>query len=78
VAGAGGPVERAYTDIETSQGAFDYGPLGLGADPFEVIAREALAAGIGVHGAVGAAESHLFPARELTAFAVAWMEERFG
>jgi aminoglycoside N3'-acetyltransferase len=44
----------------------------------EAIARAALAAGIGVRGRVGRAESHLFPARELTAFAVAWLEERFG
>ena len=28
--------------------------------------------------AVGAAECHLFPARELTEFAVAWIEARFG
>ena len=71
-------VERAYTDIETSEGAFPYEQLDLGADSFEVIAAAALAAGIGVRGGVGASRSHLFPARELTAFAVAWMEERFG
>jgi aminoglycoside 3-N-acetyltransferase len=43
-----------------------------------VIARAALAAGIGVRGQVGQADSHLFPARELTGFAVSWIEERFG
>ena len=39
---------------------------------------DALAAGVGERGVVGAAECHLFPARELTEFAVAWIEERFG
>ena len=29
-------------------------------------------------GRVGAADSYLFDAKELTAFAVAWLEERFG
>ncbi len=65
--------EREYTDIETSEGAFDYAALELGADSFEVIAREALAAGIGT----GDGVSHLFPAPELLRFGVAWMEERF-
>jgi aminoglycoside 3-N-acetyltransferase len=69
---------RSYTDIDTSRGAYPYELLGLGADEFEVIARAALAAGIGVRGLVGAAECHLFPAGELTAFAVAWIEARFG
>src|SRR5262245_37186187 len=69
---------RSYTDIETSGGAYPYASLGLDADEFEVIARDALAAGVGVRGQVGAAECHLFPAAELTAFAVAWIERRFG
>lgn len=69
---------RSFTDIDTSGGAYPYGSLGLEADEFEVIARAALAAGVGVRGTVGAAECHLFPARELVAFAVAWLEERFG
>lgn len=69
---------RSYTDIDTSRGAYAYELLGLEADEFEVIAREALATGVGVRGTVGAAECHLFPARELTAFAVAWIEKRFG
>ena len=71
-------VERTYTDIETSDGAFPYEDLGLDEDAFAAIARAALAAGIGVRGHVGQAESHLFPAPELTAFAVSWMEERFS
>jgi aminoglycoside 3-N-acetyltransferase len=69
---------RSYTDIDTSNGAYPYESLGLDADEFEVIARAALDAGVGVRGRVGAAECHLFPARELVAFAVAWIEERFG
>lgn len=59
-------------------GAFPYDRLGLGEDEFAVIVQDALAAGIGVRGHVGHAESHLFPAAELTAFAVAWLEARFG
>jgi aminoglycoside 3-N-acetyltransferase len=71
-------VERTFTDIDTSAGAFPYEALGLDDDPFAVIARDALEAGIGVRGLVGSAESHLFPAPELTSFAVSWIEERFG
>jgi aminoglycoside 3-N-acetyltransferase len=74
---AGGE-EREYTDIDTEHGAFRYEDLDLGDDEFAFIARAALGAGIGVRGRVGEGESHVFPARELTAFAVAWMEERFG
>jgi aminoglycoside 3-N-acetyltransferase len=70
--------DRTYTDIDTSQGAFDYDALGLAEDPFAVIATSALAAGIGVRGRVGAADCVLFPAPELVAFAVRWMEERFA
>jgi aminoglycoside 3-N-acetyltransferase len=70
----GGVVQRRYDDIETSEGAFAYE---TDADPFEVIAVDALRAGIGVKGRVGEADCHLFPAPELTAFAKAWMEERF-
>jgi aminoglycoside 3-N-acetyltransferase len=69
---------RSYTDIETSGGAYAYDSLGLEADEFSVIARDALAAGIGVRGQVGAAECHLFPAADLTRFAVGWIDERFG
>jgi aminoglycoside 3-N-acetyltransferase len=69
---------RSYTDIETSGGAYPYESLGLDEDEFAVIARDALAAGIGVRGAVGAAECVLFPARELVEFAVRWIDERFG
>jgi len=70
--------ERTYTDIDTSGAAYPYKTLGLEEDEFAVIAGEALAAGIGVRGQVGRAETHLFPARELTAFAVRWIEGHFG
>ena len=78
VAEDGHVTERTYTDIDTSEGAFPYRKLGLDEDEFAVIGRAALAAGVGVRGHVGQAESHLFPAGELTRFAVSWMEERFG
>jgi aminoglycoside 3-N-acetyltransferase len=78
LAGDGGPRERTYTDIDTSRGAFPYDTLGLEEDEFPVVARAALDAGIGTRGMVGDGESHLFPAPALTAFAVAWMEERFA
>jgi aminoglycoside 3-N-acetyltransferase len=71
-------VERTFTDIDTSAGAFPYDTLGLDDDPFAVIARDALRAGIGRRGLVGGAESHLFPAPELISFAVSWIEERFA
>jgi aminoglycoside 3-N-acetyltransferase len=69
-------VERTYTDIDTTDGAVAYEDTGE--DPFAVIVRAALDAGIGVGGRVGQAESHLIPAPELTAFAVSWIEERFA
>ena len=78
LAGDGGLRERTYTDIDTSLGAFAYEALGLEDDAFAVIARAALAEGIGARGTVGDGVSHLFPARALTSFAVAWMEERFA
>ena len=77
-AGPEGVSDRSYTDIDTAEGPYPYDDLGLDEDPFAAIARGALAAGIGARGLVGQAESHLFPARELTTFAVAWMEQRFG
>lgn len=76
--GDGGFEERTYDDIDTGDGAFPYEQLGLDDDPFAVIARAALAAGIGVGGEVGASASHLFPASGLARFGVAWLEERFG
>jgi aminoglycoside 3-N-acetyltransferase len=69
---------RTYTDIDTAEGAFDYGALGLDEDEFAVIARTALDAGAGGSGRVGEADCHLFEARPLVEHAVAWIEERFG
>jgi aminoglycoside 3-N-acetyltransferase len=76
----GRTVWRTYEDIDTSaNGAFPYEEvLGTGVDPFEAIAREAIAEGIGRRGRVGDAESAVFEAAPLVPFAVRWLEERFG
>jgi aminoglycoside 3-N-acetyltransferase len=81
-------VWRTFHDIDTATGAFAYDLVaaeiartpgcGPETDAFEAIARQALGAGIGRRGAIGEGESHLFPARELHAFAQRWLEERFG
>jgi aminoglycoside 3-N-acetyltransferase len=78
VAQDGGVAERVYHDIDTGSGALPYERLGLRDDAFAVIAGAALAAGIGVRGSVGTAICHRFEARELTAFAVSWLQERFA
>ena len=68
-----------FTDIDTSGIALPYERLGPADDPFAVIAAGGAGrAASACADASGAAESHLFPAPPLTAFAVAWMEERFG
>lgn len=69
---------REIDDIDTSKGAFPYEQLLGDRDGFEVIAEEALAAGVGVTGKVGQSTSHLFPARDLVEFAVGWMEKHFS
>ena len=46
--------------------------------PVRGVARAALEAGAGTTGRVAAAGCHLFDAAALTAFAVAWIEERFA
>jgi aminoglycoside 3-N-acetyltransferase len=84
----GRTIWREFRDIDTAEGAFPYELVadeiaatpGIGPDrePFEAIARQALAAGIGTEGRVGAATSWLFPARALHRFAEAWLEARFG
>ncbi|NSC23934.1 aminoglycoside 3-N-acetyltransferase [Streptomyces albus subsp. chlorinus] len=72
----GSRVWRRYRDIDTEDGAFSYGQaVPEGEWPFTVIAREALASGIGRRGTVGAGDSHLFEAAELVRFGVAWIEE---
>ncbi|MFI6638062.1 aminoglycoside 3-N-acetyltransferase [Streptomyces sp. NPDC050504] len=72
-------VWRRFHDIDSSDGAFDYSSVVAdGHDPFEVIARGMLAAGIGRGGTVGAAESHLFEAADVVEFGVAWLERELG
>lgn len=74
-------VWRRFHDIDSEDGAFDYAAVvPAGMDPFEAIARDMLAAGIGRTGNVGAAESHLFEAAEVVDFdfAIAWMETRLS
>ncbi len=84
----GRTVWRAFEDIDTANGAFPYERLadeiaatpGMDSEPdaFAAIALQALAAGIGNRGTVGAANSALFPAAALHRFAERWLEERFG
>ena len=50
------------------------GPSGA----FAAIGRLALAAGCGVTGHVGDAESHLFAAQPLVDFAADWLRAHFG
>lgn len=75
---AGARVWRRYWDIDTEDEAFDYARAGVpeGEWPFAVVARDALAAGVGVTGRVGAGESHLFEAAGLVEFGVRWIETR--
>jgi aminoglycoside 3-N-acetyltransferase len=69
---------RTYRDIDTTaRGAFPYEDL-FAEDAFEVIGREALAAGCGRTGPVGSAVSYLFEASALTRFGIEWIEENFG
>ncbi|SPT51645.1 MULTISPECIES: aminoglycoside 3-N-acetyltransferase [Actinomadura] len=69
-------VWRRFHDIDSENGAFDYG---LGdRDPFEVIAHDMIAAGRGRKGTVGAATGHLFEAPDVVGFGVDWIEGRLG
>jgi aminoglycoside 3-N-acetyltransferase len=69
---------RTYRDIDTTaRGAFPYEDF-FAEDAFEVIGREALAAGCGRTGLVGSAVSYLFEASALTRFGIEWIEEHFG
>ncbi|MGW2637220.1 aminoglycoside 3-N-acetyltransferase [Streptomyces sp. NPDC001348] len=68
-----------FHDIDSEHGAFDYSAVvPEGKDPFEVIVRAMLAAGIGRQGRVGAADSHLFEAAEVIDFATTWIEDKLG
>ncbi len=65
--------QTVWVDIE------DYNTGDPHADyEFYQIAGDYLAAGKGSTGTVGEAQSYLFDARDLVAFAVQWLEERFG
>jgi len=70
---ADGPTWRMLHDIDVENGPYPYEEGGLG-----TIAHAALTEGIGIRGRVAGADSHLFPAVELVAFATRWLEERFG
>jgi hypothetical protein len=65
-------------DINTSTGAFPYESVVGDRDSFEVIAEEALGAGIGRERRIGESRSVLFPAEQLVSFAIAWMETHFA
>ena len=65
-------------DIDSSDGALPYERVVGERDSFEVIAEEALRAGVGTGGAVGTSVSHLFPAGDLVRFAVSWIEGHFS
>ena len=69
---------REVEDIDTANGAFPYDRVVGDRDSFEVIAEEALTAGIGTSGRIGESKSHLFPAGELIRFAVDWIERHFS
>jgi aminoglycoside 3-N-acetyltransferase len=69
---------REVEDIDTTHGAFPYERVVGDRDSFEVMAEEALAAGIGTRGRVGESQSHLFPAADLVRFGIAWIEKRFA
>lgn len=72
-------VWRRFHDIDSEDGAFDYSALvPEGTEAFEIIGRDMRAAGIGRRGTVGAADSHLFEARDVVDSGVAWMEEKLG
>jgi aminoglycoside 3-N-acetyltransferase len=60
-------------ELDVWRGAFPYDVE----RPLAAIARDALAAGVGRAGVVGAASAHLFGAAQLTEFAVRWLERRW-
>ncbi|RII08080.1 SPBc2 prophage-derived aminoglycoside N(3')-acetyltransferase-like protein YokD [Streptomyces sp. YIM 130001] len=72
-------VWRRFVDIDSSLGAFDYAAVvDEGRDPFDAIAGDLLAAGLGSTGTVGAARSHLLDARTVVDFGVDWIESKLG
>lgn len=70
-------VWRRFHDIDSEDGAFDYSAVvPEGEEPFEAIARDMLAAGIGRQGRVGAADSYLFEAAQVVDYAITWIENK--
>jgi aminoglycoside 3-N-acetyltransferase len=67
---AGKRVWVAIEDYDTGEPHADYS--------FDEIARAYLALGNGRRGTIGNAPSYLFEAADLSAFAISWLEERFG
>lgn len=65
--------EKAWVDVED----YDTGEQHANYT-FEGIARDYLASDKGRAGQVGHAQSYLFDAADLSAFAVKWLEDRFG
>jgi aminoglycoside 3-N-acetyltransferase len=61
-------------EFDSSRGIKDWAD----GDYFTAIVEAYLASGHGKTGLVGAARSHLFDARDLTTFGVAWIERTFG
>lgn len=71
---AGGPRWRMVEEFETSLPVV----AGLDDDYFATIVTDFLATGRGVQGRVGDAPGTLVEAAAITAFAVEWLERRFG
>jgi aminoglycoside 3-N-acetyltransferase len=66
-------------DIDVRGGPVPYARVvGNGEPPLAMIARAALAEGIGVRGEIGDAACHRFLAEALVRFACGWLEERFA
>jgi len=73
--------KRVWVDIEefdTERLIGDGSRVDSGKNYFEKIPREYLASGRGREGTVGAAQSYLFDAAPLSAFAIDWLERVFG
>lgn len=78
---------RRYRKVKTAEGTAvrvvaclddEHGIVDWPEDYFGVIVRAYLAEGRGARGVVGRAESELLDARDVVAFGVAWMTERFA
>jgi aminoglycoside 3-N-acetyltransferase len=70
---------RPVRDVDTSsRGAFPYETVLGEEDAFEFLAREALRAGAGTGGVVGAATSYLFDASALVEVATSWLSAHFA